>query len=239
MTPDDVVATFLQHDEYMIKGKKQLPLHGGSHKTNLALKAKHVQVEDSSDEEEGEEGEEVDSDECPSYDEMALFVKKFNSSACKNKGKFTARKKVRSCYNCESNLHFADACPYEKREDRQRFPKKNFVKKLLPNLLNTKLKKREGKAMIAQDESYPDDVADVADVAQDSQSTLKVVNKKGDVIKYDYMKDYKGNSHKCLMAKMVPDDDEQDASPSKTKVSSSPNPPLFTPKTSTNVYHDA
>lgn len=40
------------------------------------------------------------------------------------------------------------------------------------------------------------------------------------------------------MAKVV-EDDEQDATPSKSKVSSTPNSPLFTPKTTTDVSLDA
>ena len=116
---------------------------------------------------------------------MALFVKKF--SAGKFKGRFQ-KKKVRKCYNCEETNHFSNECPYEKREDKPRFPK-TFPKKKLPNPLNSKLKKRDGKSMVAQEESDPDDVSGVAGVAQDSQNTLRLVNKSGDVVTYNYMKD--------------------------------------------------
>ena len=57
--------------------------------------------------------------------------------------------------------------------------------------------------MVAQEESDPDNVSGVAKVAQDSQNSLRLVNKSGDVVTYNYMKDYKGNAHKCLMAKAM------------------------------------
>ena len=206
MSPDDVISTFQLFEESKANAIRHLAMHGvSSPKTNLALKAKQVYDEEQSEEDEDEEGGEIDSDEGPSYEDMALFVKKF--SAGKFKGRFP-KKKVRSCYNCEETNHFSNDCPYEKREDRPRFPK-TFVKKKLPNPLNSKLKKRDGKAMVAQEESDPDDVGGVAGVAQDSQTTLRLVNKSGDVVTYNYMKDYKGNAHKCLMAKAVVDDGEQ------------------------------
>lgn len=106
-----------------------------------------------------------------------------------------------------------------RRESTDQGSKKDFVKKLLPNPLNAKLEKREGKAIIAQDESELDDVVGIVVIAY-----LKLVNKNGDVVKYDYMKDYKGNSHTCLMTKEGVDDDVQDASSSNPKVSSISNP---------------
>jgi hypothetical protein len=145
---------------------------------------------------------------------------------------------VRKCYNCEETNHFSNDCPYEKREDKPRFPK-TFPKKKLPNPLNSKLKKRDGKAMVAQEESDPDDVGGVAGVAQDSQNTLRLVNKSGDVVTYNYMKDYKGNAHKCLMAKAVVEDDENQNSSDKVKVTPRSDPPLFTPPTPSDEYLDA
>ena len=70
---------------------------------------------------------------------MALFVKRFS------KGK-VPKKKTRACYNYEKLGHFAEDCPYEKREDKPCFPRKEVAKKL-PNPLNNKFKK---KALIAQ-----------------------------------------------------------------------------------------
>jgi len=46
----------------------------------------------------------------------------------------------------------------------------------------------------------------VAGVAQDTQKTFKLLNKQGEVVNYNYMSDYTGNAHKCLMAKLVDDD---------------------------------
>lgn len=91
--------------------------------------------------------------------------------------------------------HFFKSCPCQKREHKPRFPKKNFVKKLLPNPMNSKFKKRDGKTMVAQEESNLDDVGGVACVSLDSQNMLKLFNKEGDVVKYIYMKDYMGNTH--------------------------------------------
>ena len=54
--------------------------------------------------------------------------------------------------------------------------------------------------MLAQEDSGPDDVGGVAGVAQDTQKTLKLLNKKGEVVNYNYMSDYTDNAHKCLMA---------------------------------------
>ena len=124
---------------------------------------------------------------------------------------------MRKCYNCEETNHFSNCYPYEKREDKPRFSK-TFPKKKLPNPLNSKLKKRDWKEMVAHEESNLDDVSGVAGVAQDSQNTLRLVNKSGDVVTYNYMKDYKGNAHKCLMAKVVVEDGEDQNSLDKVKV---------------------
>ena len=65
-------------------------MHGTStSKINLALKAKHVCEDEQNEEEEDdddEDGDEIESDEGPSYEDMALFIKKF--SAGKFKGRF-------------------------------------------------------------------------------------------------------------------------------------------------------
>ena len=47
-----------------------------------------------------------------------------------------------------------------------------FTRKKLPNPLNSKLKKRDGKAIVAQEESDPDDVSGVVGVAQDRKSVV-------------------------------------------------------------------
>ena len=47
---------------------------------------------------------------------------------------------------------------------------------------------------------------------------MRLVNKSGDVVHYNYMKDYKGNAHKCLMAKTAMGDGEDQSSHDKVKV---------------------
>ena len=82
--------------------------------------------------------------------------------------------------------------------------------------------------MVAHEESDPDDVSGVAGVAQDSQNTLRLVNKSGDVVTYNNMKDYKVNAHMFLTATAMVKDGEDINSPDKDKVTPRSNPPLFT-----------
>ena len=93
--------------------------------------------------------------------------------------------------------------------------------------------------MVAHEESDPDYVSGVAGVSQDSQNTLRLVNKSGDIVTYNQMKDYKGNAHKCLMAKAVIEDGEDQSSPDKVKVTPRSNPPLFTPSIPCDEFLDA
>ena len=113
--------------------------------------------------------------------------------------------KKRTCYNCNEENHFASECPYEKREDKPKFEKKETrLGKKLPNPLNKGkgLKKKEGKAFVGttymsddsdDDEEEDDEVVGVAGVAK--------LAKSNSLFKYDYSKDYKGKNHMCLMAK--------------------------------------
>ena len=236
MTPDDVIATFLQYEEHKKDAKRLLALHGGSTSSNLALKAKHVQEEEDDDDEEddGLEYYENDSDGCPSYEEMALFVKRFNKGAFK--GRFQ-KKKTRACYNCDEPGHLAIDCPYEKREDKPRFPRKEVMKKL-PNPINSKPKRRSDRAMVAQDVSDPEDVGGVAGVAQDTQRVLKLLNKEGEVVNYNYMNDYTGNAHKCLMAKTV-NDVPSSSSSGRIKVTPKVDYLSSPSNASTDEFHDA
>ena len=97
MTPDDIISTFQLFEESKANATEHLAMHGTStSKINLALEAKHVCEEEKSEEEEDddEDGDEIESDESPSYEDIALFVKKF--SAGKFKGRFQ-KKKVRKC----------------------------------------------------------------------------------------------------------------------------------------------
>src|SRR3954469_6462479 len=115
MTPDDVIATFLQYEEHLKESKRLLATYGGP-SSNIALKARLEEIDDDEDNYECEEDE--NSDGTPSYEDMALFVKRFTKGDFK--GKFQ-KKKTRACYNCENPGHFVEDCPYEKREDKPRF----------------------------------------------------------------------------------------------------------------------
>ena len=94
MTSDDVIANFLQYEEHKKESRRLIATYGGPSSSNLALKAKIQEVDDEKDEFEYEEDD--DSDETPSYDEMALFVKRFTKGDFK--GRFQ-QKKTRACYN--------------------------------------------------------------------------------------------------------------------------------------------
>ena len=124
MTTNDIISTFQLFEESKANATKHLAMHGTpTSKINLALKANHVCEEEQSEEEyddDEEDGDEIDSNESPSYEDIALFVKKF--SVGKFKGRFL-KKKVRKCYNCEETNHFSNDCPYEKIEDKAGFPR--------------------------------------------------------------------------------------------------------------------
>src|SRR3954464_12549493 len=74
MTPDDVIATFLQYEEHLKESKRLLATYGGP-SSNLALKARLEEIDDDEESYECEEGD--NSDGTPSYEDMALFVKRF------------------------------------------------------------------------------------------------------------------------------------------------------------------
>ena len=96
MTQDDIISTLQLSEESKANATKHLAMHGTpTSKINLALKAKHVcedeQSEEEDDDDDEEDGDEVESDEGPSYEDMALFVKKF--SAGKFEGRDSRRRK--------------------------------------------------------------------------------------------------------------------------------------------------
>src|SRR3954469_15077152 len=95
MIPNDVIATFLQYEEHLKESKRLLATYGGP-SSNIALKAKLEEIDD--DDEDAEYEEDDNSDGTPSYEDMALFVKRFSKGDFK--GKFQ-KKKTRACYNCE------------------------------------------------------------------------------------------------------------------------------------------
>src|SRR4051812_34505659 len=134
MTPDDVIATFFQYEEHLKESKRLLSTYGGP-SSNLALKARLEEIDDD-DDEDYEYEEDDNSDGTPSYEDMALFVKRFSKGEFK--GKFQ-KKKTRACHNCEKPGHFSEDCLYEKREDKPCFPRKEVAKKL-PNPLNNMFK---------------------------------------------------------------------------------------------------
>ena len=90
--------------------------------------------------------------------------------------------------------------------------------------------------MLAQEESDPDDVGGVARVSQDTQKTLKLLNKEGDVVNYNYMSDYTGNAHKCLMAKLVED---VPSTSNKIKVTPFDDSFMLSSETPNDEFHDA
>ena len=95
-------------------------------------------------------------------------------------------------------------CPYEKREDKPKYEKKETRSgKKLPNPLNKgkSFKKKKGKAFVRT--TY---MSDDSDDNEEGDDVIGVVGfaklaKSDSLFKYDYSKDYKGKTHKCLMAK--------------------------------------
>ena len=84
MTPNDVIATFLQYEEHLKESKRLLATYG-SPSSNLALKARLEEIED--DDEDYEYEEDDNSDGKPSYEDMALFVKRFSKGISKGNSK--------------------------------------------------------------------------------------------------------------------------------------------------------
>src|ERR1041384_2588140 len=84
MTPDDVIATFVQYEEHLKESKRLLTTYGGP-SSNLALKARLEEIDD--DEEDDEYEEDDNSDGTPSYEDMALFAKKFSKGISKGNSK--------------------------------------------------------------------------------------------------------------------------------------------------------
>ena len=131
--------------------------------------------------------------------DLSFFAKKYGKFTVK-KGGFSKERK-RTCYNCNEAVHFADKCPYEKREDKPKY-NKDTRPKLKPNPINNKNKRREVKALLGTEYTSDDD---------EDEEEEKVVGvaglvlaEPGSLFKYDYSKDYKStndnSSHTCLMA---------------------------------------
>jgi hypothetical protein len=63
--------------------------------------------------------------------DLAFFAKKYGKHSMK-RGSFVPKEKRRSCYNCDELGHFADTCPYEKRQNKLKYVK-GVKPKLKPN----------------------------------------------------------------------------------------------------------
>src|SRR4051812_28065474 len=100
MTPNDVIATFLQYEEHLKEFKRLLATYGGP-SSNLALKARLEEIDDDEGEYECEEDD--NSNGTPSYEYMDLFVKRFAKGDFK--GKFQKKKtRVATIARCRDTL---------------------------------------------------------------------------------------------------------------------------------------
>jgi hypothetical protein len=124
MTSDDILRRIMNHGMNIYEANNIKNLYKGvstSRKQDIALKATNNRMKKKVIIESPSEEEEEDDDE-KEYDveEMALFIKKFNSFISKRTPyKGDRKEKPRSkrvCYNCGKNGHFIAQCPYEKKE---------------------------------------------------------------------------------------------------------------------------
>jgi hypothetical protein len=164
-------------------------------------KAREASKEESVEEDLEEEGmtstSELDTD-------LAFFAKKYRKHSMK-RGSFVPKEKRRSCYNCDEPGHFADSCPYEKRQDKLKYIK-GAKPKLKPNPINLRNKNKfkdinalvgvEYTSDVDEEDSDEEDIVGVAGLA---------LAKPGALFRYDYTKDYeistKNTHHKCFIAK--------------------------------------
>jgi hypothetical protein len=81
--------------------------------------------------------------------DIAFFAKKWKNSFGKKGLSFHSEKK-RTCYNCDEANHFADKCPYEKREDKPKYERgvKPRFKRNPVNERYKRDKRREGRALV-------------------------------------------------------------------------------------------
>ena len=114
---------------------------------SLALKAKHAQVVEESNEDEDDD-EIFDVDELIS--QLALFSKNMKFRRRRSPTGTTERKRV--CYNCEQASHFSNMCPFEKREDKPKY-EEGEKPKLKPNPINLRNKRpmrRDHKGLVGK-----------------------------------------------------------------------------------------
>ncbi|KAK1644035.1 hypothetical protein QYE76_061840, partial [Lolium multiflorum] len=214
LNSDDLVS-YVAANENMAKAGKMLMAmnrvdeashnHEASH--NLALKAR---ADHGGEEEyEIEEDEEMTSTSDIATD-FAFFAKKY-------KGKLPMllndKKKKRTCYNCDEEIHFANECPYEKRVDKPKFIK-GVKPRLKPNPINDRYKRNKGRAFVGAE--YLSDEEE-EDEEKEAGAGL-AFSKPGSLFTYDYSKDYSTENDvgSSFMARITQDDDSDDSSSSTT-----------------------
>jgi hypothetical protein len=161
-------------------------------KANVTHSKAHEASKEESVEEDLEEEEEMTSTSELDID-LAFFAKKYGKHSMK-RGSFVPKEKRRSCYNCDEPEHFADTCPYEKRQDKPKYIK-GANPKLKPNPINlrNKNKFKDVKALVGfeytsdvdEEDSDEEDIIGVAGLAR---------AKPGSLFKYDYTKDYESST---------------------------------------------
>jgi len=173
---------------------------GYSH--NIALKAKVVQVKEVHEKVEEEDEMTSTSD---MHADLSFFAKKWNKSFPGKPLGFPSEKK-RTCYNCDEASHFADKCPYEKRQDKPKY-ERGAKPRLKPNPINQRYKKnkrREGKALLGAEYTSDEESEDEEKVVGVAGLALA---EPGSLFTYDYLKDYSEDSStpktvgSCFMAR--------------------------------------
>jgi hypothetical protein len=100
-----------------------------------------------------EKEEEEEEDNEREYDDVDLFIKKFNKCIKKRRPYKGERKEKprlkRECYNCGKNWHFIAQCPYERKEE-DNDKRKKFDKDYKKDKKYTK-KKFYGQAHVGQE----------------------------------------------------------------------------------------
>ena len=199
MTPDQLVGYFVAHDDMVNSANRTKDIARAMNKTSLALKAKVVQYHEEDDEDKAQYEEQEMTSTSELDVDLAFFAKKYGKFTVK-KGGFTKEKK-RFCYNCDESGHFADKCPYEKKEDKPKYTKETRTK-LKPNHINLKNKRKEFKALLGTE--YTSDGEEDEEDEQVVGVAGLALAEPGSLFKYDYSKDYKStnnnSSHTCLMA---------------------------------------